>query len=114
MDTGNHLVLEYSPVAGLATALTTPAETEPAHVQHEIEFQLYGAITATKAVLPAMRKAGTGTLLYTTGAGRSIRSRPRATEGRVCWSLPAGPRFVGRVAAVSAGPVLPRGLLAGL
>jgi NADP-dependent 3-hydroxy acid dehydrogenase YdfG len=52
-----------------STALTTPSETDPAHVQHEIEFQLYGAITATKAVLPAMRAAGTGTLLYTTGAG---------------------------------------------
>ena len=32
-------------------------------------FQLYGAIAATKAVLPAMREAGAGTLLYTTGAG---------------------------------------------
>ncbi|MEU1268813.1 SDR family NAD(P)-dependent oxidoreductase [Streptomyces sp. NPDC005799] len=62
-------VLEYSPVAGLSTVMTTPAETGPAHVQHEIEFQLYGAITATRAVLPAMREAGAGTLLYTTGAG---------------------------------------------
>jgi NAD(P)-dependent dehydrogenase (short-subunit alcohol dehydrogenase family) len=63
-------VLEYSPVGTLgSTALTTPAETEPSHVQHEIEFQLYGAIAATKAVLPAMREAGAGTLLYTTGAG---------------------------------------------
>jgi NADP-dependent 3-hydroxy acid dehydrogenase YdfG len=62
-------VLEYSPVAGIATTLTTPVEAEPAHVQHEIEFQLYGAIAATKAVLPAMREAGAGTLLYTTGAG---------------------------------------------
>ncbi|MES5820937.1 SDR family NAD(P)-dependent oxidoreductase [Streptomyces sp. RG80] len=62
-------VLEYSPVAALTTTLVTPTEAEPAHVQHEIEFQLYGAITATKAVLPAMREAGAGTLLYTTGAG---------------------------------------------
>ncbi|PAZ13636.1 short-chain dehydrogenase [Streptomyces sp. SA15] len=63
-------VLEYSPVGTIhSTALTTPADTEPSHVQHEIEFQLYGAIAATKAVLPAMREAGTGTLLYTTGAG---------------------------------------------
>ncbi|MDT7847587.1 SDR family NAD(P)-dependent oxidoreductase [Streptomyces justiciae] len=62
-------VLEYSPVAGLTTVMTTPAETEPAHVQHEMEFQLYGAIAATRAVLPAMREAGAGTLLYTTGAG---------------------------------------------
>jgi NAD(P)-dependent dehydrogenase (short-subunit alcohol dehydrogenase family) len=63
-------VLEYSPVGTFgSTLLTTPAETEPAHVQHEIEFQLYGAIAATRAVLPAMREAGSGTLLYTTGAG---------------------------------------------
>ena len=34
-----------------------------------MEFQLYGAIAATQAVLPAMREAGAGTLLYTTGAG---------------------------------------------
>ncbi|MFE7977448.1 SDR family NAD(P)-dependent oxidoreductase [Streptomyces shenzhenensis] len=63
-------VLEYSPVGTLgSTVLVTPAETEPSHVQYEMEFQLYGAITATQAVLPAMREAGTGTLLYTTGAG---------------------------------------------
>ncbi|MFI7640647.1 SDR family NAD(P)-dependent oxidoreductase [Nonomuraea sp. NPDC049400] len=63
-------VLEYSPVGTLgSTALTIPSETEPSHVQHEMEFQLYGAIAATKAVLPAMRESGAGTLLYTTGAG---------------------------------------------
>lgn len=49
--------------------MTTPAATEPADVQHEMEFQLYGAIAATKVVLPAMREAGAGTLLFTTGAG---------------------------------------------
>ncbi|MFD5317687.1 SDR family NAD(P)-dependent oxidoreductase [Streptomyces sp. NPDC127098] len=63
-------VLEYSPLGTFdSTVLTTPAESDPAHVQHEIEFQLYGAMTATRAVLPAMHEAGTGTLLYTTGAG---------------------------------------------
>ncbi|MEU2773886.1 SDR family NAD(P)-dependent oxidoreductase [Streptomyces sp. NPDC007162] len=63
-------VLEYSPAGTLgSTVLTTPTGTEPAHVQHEMEFQLYGAIAATRAVLPAMREAGAGTLLYTTGAG---------------------------------------------
>ncbi|WP_410611152.1 SDR family NAD(P)-dependent oxidoreductase [Amycolatopsis sp. lyj-109] len=63
-------VLEYSPVGGAgSTTLTVPTEIEPFHVQHEIEFQLYGAIAATRAVLPAMREAGAGTLLYTTGAG---------------------------------------------
>lgn len=63
-------VLEYSPVGGLdSTVLTIPSATEPAQVQHEMEFQLYGAIAATRAVLPAMRTSGAGTLLYTTGAG---------------------------------------------
>jgi NAD(P)-dependent dehydrogenase (short-subunit alcohol dehydrogenase family) len=63
-------VLEYSPVGTFhSTVLTTPVQTEPSHVQHEMEFQLYGAIAATKAVLPAMREVGAGTLLYTTGAG---------------------------------------------
>ncbi|MFE2067641.1 SDR family NAD(P)-dependent oxidoreductase [Streptomyces sp. NPDC059467] len=63
-------VLEYSPVGGFdSTTLTAPSATEPAHVQHEMDFQLYGAIAATQAVLPAMRRAGVGTLLYTTGAG---------------------------------------------
>jgi NADP-dependent 3-hydroxy acid dehydrogenase YdfG len=63
-------VLEYSPAGTLgSTVLTTPSETDPSQVQHEMEFQLYGAIAATQAVLPAMREAGTGTLLYTTGAG---------------------------------------------
>ncbi|MER5900211.1 SDR family NAD(P)-dependent oxidoreductase [Streptomyces mirabilis] len=69
-------VLEYSPLGGLGTTvMTTPAETEPAHVQHEFELHLYGAIAATKAVLPAMREAGAGTLLFTTGA-RSINPQP--------------------------------------
>ncbi|CBG75902.1 MULTISPECIES: SDR family NAD(P)-dependent oxidoreductase [Streptomyces] len=62
-------VLEYSPVGGLQTVMTTPAATEPADVQHEMDFQLYGAIAATRAVLPAMREARAGTLLFTTGAG---------------------------------------------
>ncbi|WP_246101676.1 hypothetical protein [Streptomyces cyaneus] len=44
-------------------------------MQREIEFHLYGAIAATQAVLPAMREAGAGTLLYTTGAG-SINPEP--------------------------------------
>jgi NADP-dependent 3-hydroxy acid dehydrogenase YdfG len=63
-------VLEYSP-AGTAgtTVLTAPSQTDPSDVERELEFQLYGAIAATRAVLPAMREAGAGTLLYTTGAG---------------------------------------------
>lgn len=63
-------VLEYSPGgASDAAARTVPSATTPADVQQQMDFQLYGAIAATGAVLPAMREAGTGTLLYTTGGG---------------------------------------------
>ena len=63
-------VLEYSPGGTAATTkLTLPSQTTPEDVQFEVEFQLYGAITATQAVLPALRETGSGTLLFTTGAG---------------------------------------------
>ncbi|MFD7609236.1 SDR family NAD(P)-dependent oxidoreductase [Streptomyces mirabilis] len=69
-------VLEYSPNNEPdATSLTTPVNTDPSHIQQELEFQLYGAVAATKAVLPAMREVGTGTLLFTTGA-RSANPQP--------------------------------------
>jgi NADP-dependent 3-hydroxy acid dehydrogenase YdfG len=63
-------VLEYSPVGTAeTTVMTGPSKTSPSDLQDQIDFQLYGAIAATQAVLPAMRQAGSGTLLYTTGAG---------------------------------------------
>jgi NAD(P)-dependent dehydrogenase (short-subunit alcohol dehydrogenase family) len=77
---GRISVLEYSPVGTFGvTTLTAPAQTEPSHVEYEMNFQLYGAIAATRAVLPAMREAGAGTLLYTTGAG-SIWPDPRVAN----------------------------------
>lgn len=73
-------VLEYSPVGSFgSTTLTSPSGTEPAHVEFEMNFQLYGAIVATRTVLPAMREARVGTLLYTTGAG-SIIPDPRVAN----------------------------------
>ncbi|BBC38570.1 hypothetical protein SGFS_098640 [Streptomyces graminofaciens] len=43
-------VLPYSPVGRFdTTALTSPTSTEPSRVEFEMNFQLYGAITATKA-----------------------------------------------------------------
>jgi NADP-dependent 3-hydroxy acid dehydrogenase YdfG len=62
-------VLEYSPLDAAATALTTPSQSCPSDIQAQIDIQLYGAMAVTQAVLPAMRAAGSGTLLYTTGAG---------------------------------------------
>jgi short-subunit dehydrogenase len=56
--------------------LTSPSQTSPSDVQGLIDLLLYSAITATQAVLPAMREAGAGTLLFTDGAG-SVDPTPR-------------------------------------
>ncbi|MFG6197020.1 SDR family NAD(P)-dependent oxidoreductase [Nonomuraea sp. JJY05] len=65
-------VLEYSPaphspVPGLTMAV--PSEVTVDNLQPQIEYTFYGAVTAARAVLPAMREAGAGTLLFTTGGG---------------------------------------------
>ncbi|WP_432194328.1 SDR family NAD(P)-dependent oxidoreductase [Streptomyces sp. bgisy027] len=65
-------VLEYSPaphspVPGFTMA--TPSQATVDNLQPQIEYNFYGAVAATQAVLPAMREAGAGTLLFTTGAG---------------------------------------------
>jgi NADP-dependent 3-hydroxy acid dehydrogenase YdfG len=60
-------VLEYSPYAGLSRV--SPVDVTPDNLQPQIEQLLYGAVTATQAVLPGMLRTGTGTLLFTTGGG---------------------------------------------
>lgn len=70
--------LEYSPAQHMPDpkfTLTTPSESTSDDFQREMEFYLYGAAIATRAVLPRMRDAGAGTLLFTTGAG-SIHPLP--------------------------------------
>jgi NADP-dependent 3-hydroxy acid dehydrogenase YdfG len=64
-------VLHYSsPGAGSTEALrsTGALDVTVDNLQPQIECICHGAITATRAVLPAMLAAGAGTLLYTTGA----------------------------------------------
>jgi NADP-dependent 3-hydroxy acid dehydrogenase YdfG len=64
-------VLHYaSPGAGTTETLrrTGALDVTVDSLGPQIECICYGAITATRAVLPAMLAAGTGTLLYTTGA----------------------------------------------
>jgi NADP-dependent 3-hydroxy acid dehydrogenase YdfG len=64
-------VLHYSsPGAGTTEILrnTGALDVTVDNLRPQIESICYGAITATRAVLPAMMTAGTGTLLYTTGA----------------------------------------------
>jgi NAD(P)-dependent dehydrogenase (short-subunit alcohol dehydrogenase family) len=65
-------VLEYSPaphapIAGFT--MTTPSQTTVEDLQPQVEYYLYGALEAARAVLPAMRESGAGTLLFTTGGG---------------------------------------------
>ncbi|MFC8094323.1 SDR family NAD(P)-dependent oxidoreductase [Streptomyces sp. NPDC057301] len=65
-------VLEYSPaphapVPGFTMA--APSEATVENLQPQIEYTFYGAVEAARTVLPAMREAGAGTLLFTTGGG---------------------------------------------
>jgi len=62
-------VLEYSPpnYSSSHLAAVDVRETTPADVPGQIEHFLYGAMTATSAVLPAMLESGAGSLLFTTG-----------------------------------------------
>jgi NADP-dependent 3-hydroxy acid dehydrogenase YdfG len=64
-------VLEYSPADASAGPLAPVdiREATPENVQPQIEYYLYGAMTAAEVVLPDLLDAGTGTLLFTTGAG---------------------------------------------
>ena len=71
-------VLHYaSPGAGTAETLrrSGPLDVTVDNLGPQFESTCYGAITATRAVLPAMLAAGTGTLLYTTG-GSSVTPAP--------------------------------------
>ena len=64
-------VLHYSsPGAGTTETLrgTGALDVTVDNLRPQVESICYGAITATRAVLPAMLAVGTGTLLYTTGA----------------------------------------------
>ncbi len=64
-------VLHYSaPAAGSSEAVrrTGALDVTVDNLGPQIDSICYGAITATRAVLPAMLAAGAGTLLYTTGA----------------------------------------------
>ncbi len=71
-------VLHYSsPGAGTTQSLrdTGALDVTVDNLGPQVESTCYGAITATRAVLPAMLAAGTGTLLYTTG-GSSVTPAP--------------------------------------
>ncbi|MET4923608.1 SDR family NAD(P)-dependent oxidoreductase [Streptomyces sp. PSRA5] len=60
-------VLEFSPHAGLS--MTSPKEVTVDTLRPQIDSLLYGAVAAAQTVLPGMLRAGSGTLLFTTGGG---------------------------------------------
>jgi NAD(P)-dependent dehydrogenase (short-subunit alcohol dehydrogenase family) len=71
-------VLHYAaPGTGSGAALrsTGALDITVDNLRPQIDSICYGAITATRAVLPGMLAAGTGTLLYTTG-GSSVTPAP--------------------------------------
>jgi NADP-dependent 3-hydroxy acid dehydrogenase YdfG len=75
---GGITVLHYaSPGAGTTRELrsTGPLDVTVGNLAPQVECTCYGAITAARAVLPAMLDAGTGTLLFTTG-GSSVTPAP--------------------------------------
>lgn len=63
-------VLEYSPaphnpVPGITMTAALDATVD--NIQPQLDYYLYGALTAAQQVLPDMIKRDTGTLLFTTG-----------------------------------------------
>ncbi|MEU7003395.1 SDR family NAD(P)-dependent oxidoreductase [Nonomuraea sp. NPDC046570] len=71
-------VLEYSPAPHPPTpdpVMAGPLEVSVDNLQPQVEYYLYGAVTAARQVLPGMLAAGSGTLLFTTGGG-SITPHP--------------------------------------
>lgn len=68
-------VLEYSPAPSggapdLAPADVTHVSVE--NIQRQVEYYVYGGVTAAQAVLPGMLERGRGTLLFTTGASSTL------------------------------------------
>ncbi|MFE7385814.1 SDR family NAD(P)-dependent oxidoreductase [Streptomyces zhihengii] len=83
-------VLEFSPLAGLE--MVQPQDVTLENLRPQTDALLYGAVTAAQAVLPAMREAGSGTLLFTTGSGAidpvpMLASMNIAQAGARNWAL---------------------------
>ncbi|MDN4599040.1 SDR family NAD(P)-dependent oxidoreductase [Leifsonia virtsii] len=95
-------VLEYSPADASAGPLAPVdiRETTPENVQPQIEYYLYGAMAATEVVLPELLAAGSGTLLFTTGAGSvyPVAQYGNVTAGGAAlrnWALNLGSALAG-------------------
>ena len=77
-------VLEYSPAphgAPPGLAMTDVLHVTAENVQSQVEFYVYGAIAAVRAVLDGMLARGRGTLLFTTGASSAVTMPPMGNVG---------------------------------
>lgn len=72
-------VLHYSAVPAAGSWRTGVLDVTVENLRPQVESMCYSAISATRAVLPAMSEAGSGTLLYTTGAS-SVTPTPWAAN----------------------------------
>ena len=72
-------VLEYSPAARLGTPDLAPVDAIHVTVENlrpQVEYYLYGGVSAIGHVLPAMIERGSGTILVTTGASSGPAIHP--------------------------------------
>lgn len=61
-------VLEYSPAPKTSTGvMTAPLDATVDNLQPQLDYYLYGGLTAAQQVLPEMIERDAGTLLFTTG-----------------------------------------------
>lgn len=74
-------VLHYSSVPVGDDWMTDVLDVTVENLHPQIGSICYGAISATRAVLPAMLKAGNGTILFTTGASSVTPTPWAATAG---------------------------------
>lgn len=90
-------VLEFSPAPSLADLRNQPlvdaSEVTVESVLPEFDMYVRGGITAVRQVLPGMLSRGTGTIIFTTGAGSGPMIAPHvanvqiATGGLRNWAL---------------------------
>jgi short-subunit dehydrogenase len=72
-------VLLYSPLPSLAW-IKPVVDSTSADIGRSLELSVLGAVDAVQAVLPDMRRRGSGTLLFTTGGAAVAPSAERASS----------------------------------
>ncbi len=73
-------VLVFSPLPSLDW-IKPVTETTPGDLRASLELSVLGAVAAVNAVLPGMRRRGSGTVLFTTGGGALAPNAALASSG---------------------------------